>query len=114
MVCFIHRPEYYKIYQDEKGRNMRGMAEFIVAKHRNGAVDTVILRFRNEYARFQDPEEDEYIPAPGESVTYGSSAINGQEDNGQPTAPVPPNELPPVNDADTPFGPPPSSKDVPF
>ena len=110
MVCFIHRPEYYKIYQDEKGRNLRGMAEFIIAKHRNGAVDTVLLRFRNEYARFQDPDEDAYIPAPGEEMTYGSS-INGQ-DNTQVTdnTPVPP----PVNDMDTPFGPPPSSSDMPF
>ncbi len=111
MVCFIHRPEYYKIYQDEKGRNLRGMAEFIIAKHRNGAVDTVLLRFRNEYARFQDPDEDAYIPAPGEEMTYGSS-INGQ-DNALVTdnTPVP---LPPINDMDTPFGPPPSSSDMPF
>lgn len=111
MVCFIHRPEYYKIYQDEKGRNMRGMAEFIIAKHRNGAVDTVVLRFRNEYARFQDPEEDAYIPAPGETVTYGS-VIN--DDQGvDPDAPLP-SELPTVNDNDTPFGPPPSTANMPF
>lgn len=111
MVCFIHRPEYYKIYQDEKGRNLRGMAEFIIAKHRNGAVDTVLLRFRNEYARFQDPDEDVYIPAPGESVSYGS-AING-DDGGAADADVPPTPEP-VNDADTPFGPPPSRDDMPF
>ena len=113
MVCFIHRPEYYKIYQDEKGRNLKGMAEFIIAKHRNGAVDTVLLRFRNEYARFQDPDEDAYIPAPGESVTYGSSAINGEQGSDADEAPLP-SELPVVNDADTPFGPPPSRNDMPF
>ena len=111
MVCFIHRPEYYKIFQDEKGRNLRGMAEFIIAKHRNGAVDTVLLRFRNEYARFQDPDDDVYIPAPGESLTYGSS-IN-TEDADVPSAPAP-DALPAVNDADTPFGPPPPSNDMPF
>ena len=111
MVCFIHRPEYYKIYQDEKGRNLRGMAEFIIAKHRNGAVDTVLLRFRNEYARFQDPDEDVYIPAPGESVTLGSSL--NTEDSDAPGAPAP--DAPPVvNDADTPFGAPPPPGDMPF
>ena len=30
MVCFIHRPEYYKIYQDEKGHDLHGMAEIIM------------------------------------------------------------------------------------
>lgn len=46
MVCFIHRPEYYKIYSDEKGNDLHGMAEIIIAKHRNGAVGDVLLRFR--------------------------------------------------------------------
>lgn len=44
MVCFIHRPEYYKIYSDEKGNDLHGMAEIIIAKHRNGAVGDVLLR----------------------------------------------------------------------
>ena len=66
MVCFIHRPEYYKIYQDEKGRDLRGKAEIIIAKHRNGAVGDVLLEFRGEFARFSDPDENRYIPVPGE------------------------------------------------
>ena len=122
IVCFLHRPEYYKIYQDEKGRNMRGMAEFIIAKHRNGAVDTVLLRFRNEYVRFQDLDEEDYIPVPGESRTFESGAINGEVPNG-PELPTSETgggaspigaDLPPANDANTPFGPPPSSNDMPF
>ena len=72
MVCFIHRPEYYKIYQDEKGHDLHGMAEIIIAKHRNGAVGDVLLKFRGEYARFQDPEEDAYVPMPGEAVAFGA------------------------------------------
>ena len=66
MVCFIHRPEYYKIYQDTNGRDMRGMAQIIIAKHRNGSVGDVTLQFRSEYARFADPSESQYIPMPGE------------------------------------------------
>lgn len=57
MVLFIHRPEYYKIYQDEAGRDLRGKAEIIIAKHRNGAVGNVLLTFRGEFARFQNPED---------------------------------------------------------
>ena len=58
MVCFIHRPEYYKFYNDEKtGKDLRGLAEIIIAKHRSGATDDVYLRFRNKYAKFQNEDE---------------------------------------------------------
>ena len=58
MVCFIHRPEYYRIYEDEKGNSLIGMAEIIVAKHRNGATGDIRLRFKNEYAKFLNLDED--------------------------------------------------------
>lgn len=54
MVCFIHRPEYYKITEDEKGNDLRGLAEIIIAKHRNGAVGDVRLRFKGDFARFEN------------------------------------------------------------
>jgi len=58
MVCFIHRPEYYKIYEDEKGNDLRGLAEIIIAKHRNGAVGDVRLKFKGEFTRFANIDED--------------------------------------------------------
>lgn len=58
MVCFIHRPEYYRITEDEQGNSLIGMAEIIIAKHRAGPTADVRLRFRSELARFQDVEED--------------------------------------------------------
>ncbi len=58
MVCFIHRPEYYKIYEDEKGNDLRGLAEIIIAKHRSGSVGDVRLKFRGEFVRFQNMDED--------------------------------------------------------
>jgi replicative DNA helicase len=61
MVCFIHRPEYYKIYEDSQGKSTLGIAELIVAKHRNGAVGDVRLKFIKQFAKFTD-EEDDYIP----------------------------------------------------
>lgn len=66
MVIFIHRPEYYKIFQDDRGNDMRGMAEIIIAKHRNGALGKILLRFKGEFCRFSNPEEDMIIPMPGE------------------------------------------------
>ena len=63
MVIFIHRPEYYHIYADDKGRDLRGMAEIIIAKHRNGAVGDVLLTFKGQYTRFQNPEDDANSPS---------------------------------------------------
>ena len=68
IVCFIHRPEYYHIYNDEKSnKDLRGLGEIIVAKHRNGATDEIWLRFRSKFAKFQNEDEvadDDYgIPA---------------------------------------------------
>ncbi len=60
IVAFIHRPEYYKLFQDDSGNSTVGMAEIIVAKHRNGATDVIKLRFRNEQARFLDYDDMVY------------------------------------------------------
>lgn len=75
MVCFIHRPEYYKIYEDEKGNSMIGLAEIIVAKHRNGATGDITLRFKSEFARFQNLNED-YDVKGIEFVSKGSKRDN--------------------------------------
>ncbi len=62
MVCFIHRPEYYKITEDSQGNSLVGIGEIIIAKHRNGAVGDVNLRFRGVYAKFDNLNEgQEYI-----------------------------------------------------
>ncbi|MDR1887533.1 MAG: replicative DNA helicase [Prevotellaceae bacterium] len=57
LVIFIHRPEKYGMYEDENGNSMIGIAEIILAKHRNGAVGDVQLRFRSEEAKFYDLED---------------------------------------------------------
>lgn len=70
IVCFIHRPEYYtRSDQDANGNDIRGLAEFIVAKHRSGSVDDVKLRFKARFARFENWTEDESISMLG---TVGS------------------------------------------
>ena len=59
IVAFIHRPEYYGINTDENGMPTAGMAEIILAKHRNGAVTDVKLRFLKDQARFADMDVSE-------------------------------------------------------
>ena len=110
MVCFIHRPEYYKIYTDEKGNDLHGMAEIIIAKHRNGAVGDVLLRFRGEYARFQNPDDDMIVPMPGEEKKAPVLRSKMNNGGGQDFVPPPPADMPPM--PDNPFGAP--VPDVPF
>lgn len=89
MVCFIHRPEYYRLYNDEKtGKDLRGLGQIIVAKHRNGATDEIWLRFRSKLAKFQNEDEtwdenelNDYpaapLPEPGEiSVSSRMNDMN--------------------------------------
>ncbi len=110
MVCFIHRPEYYKIYTDEKGNDLHGMAEIIIAKHRNGAVGDVLLRFRGEYARFQNPDDEMIVPMPGEEKPAPVLRSKMNSGGGQDFVPPPPSDIPPM--PDNPFGA--SVPDVPF
>ncbi len=56
IVVFIHRPEYYGIDEDDSGNSLRGVAEIIIAKHRNGATGDVHLSFKKELAKFSDME----------------------------------------------------------
>ncbi len=74
MVCFIHRPEYYKIVEDAQGNSLLGIAEVIVAKHRNGATADVQLKFKNTYAKFMNKDDisDDDNPFAGEYQTISS------------------------------------------
>ncbi len=68
MVMFIHRPEYYNVTADAEGNDTRGVAELIVAKHRNGPVDSVKTRFIPQFTRFMDLEDS------GSIDDYGSAS----------------------------------------
>ncbi|HEU4451234.1 MAG TPA: replicative DNA helicase [Gaiellaceae bacterium] len=50
IVMFIYRDEYYNAEESDQ----QGLAEVIVAKHRNGPTDTVKLSFLKRYAKFSD------------------------------------------------------------
>ena len=56
IVSFLYRPEYYKIdeWDDEERSPALGQAEFIVAKHRNGGLSSIKLKFINSLGKFEN------------------------------------------------------------
>lgn len=60
IVSFIYRPEYYQILEDEEGNSLKGIGEIIVAKHRNGALDSVRLKWDGQYAKFSNLDDDAF------------------------------------------------------
>ncbi len=59
IVSFIYRPEYYKIdeWDDEERTPTQGQAEFIVAKHRNGGLDSIRLKFIGNLGKFDNLDD---------------------------------------------------------
>lgn len=57
VVCFLYRPEYYGLDVDDDNNSTRGVAEVIIAKHRNGALDTIRTRFVDKFIKFVDMDE---------------------------------------------------------
>lgn len=98
MIVFLYRPEYYKIEEDEMGRPTKGVGEVIIAKHRNGSLDTVFLRFIGKFTKFCDLEReyfgsssmDDSFPAGNDfpSRTIGSRL----NEFGKQNPPMPPEE----------------------
>ena len=56
IVSFLYRPEYYGIteWDDDMKTPSEGQGEFIVAKHRNGALDSIKLKFVANLGKFED------------------------------------------------------------
>ena len=88
MVLFVHRPEYYHIFQDDKGRDLHGMAEIIIAKHRKGATGDVLLTFRGEFTRFENPEDGRLM---SQSPQSGGEILSSKVDGVENGAPLPGN-----------------------
>ncbi|MFN7185511.1 MAG: DnaB-like helicase C-terminal domain-containing protein, partial [Alphaproteobacteria bacterium] len=74
VVMFVFREEYYlKRSQPKEGteehlkwqaamEQVHGLADIIVAKHRNGPIDTVTLQFQGELTRFENYIKPEFMP----------------------------------------------------
>lgn len=93
MVIFLHRPEYYGLPQSEDGSiDYRGKAEVIISKHRKGAVGIIMMDFKGEYTRFENPEDNRIAHRP---PTDGGEII-GSSMNDMPFPP--PTDYNPFND----------------
>ena len=86
MVLFVHRPEYYHIYEDSNHNDLRGMAQIIIAKHRKGATGDVLLKFQGQYTKFANPED---VPDEMPAADMGGEII-GSRMNDDPLPPPPP------------------------
>lgn len=82
IVSFIYRPEYYQIdeWDDEHHTPTAGQAELIVAKHRNGGLDNIRLKFIGELGKFDNLETSEMpmeivsrMNQPGNDDPFGTS-----------------------------------------
>ena len=67
--CFVlYRADYYaKAEESEEEEaikaNSKGLSEVIIAKHRNGPVDTRKLLFQSNITKFKNPLNDESFDA---------------------------------------------------
>ena len=82
IVSFIYRPEYYGMdeWDDDDRSSAEGQAEFIVSKHRNGALDSIRLKFISSLGKFEDLNNFN-----DSSLKYNSSINDGKKnlDNNQ-------------------------------
>ncbi|MBV2245880.1 MAG: replicative DNA helicase, partial [Lentimicrobium sp.] len=74
MVLFIYRPEYYNQTADAEGESIQGEAEISIAKHRNGALGEVKLKFIARYAKFVDPDN---LTADNDNIAPNTNFDNG-------------------------------------
>jgi replicative DNA helicase len=87
IVTFIYRPEYYKIYEWDNGDDSRGQGEIIIAKHRNGALENVRLKFTAEFAKFSDLDYYDNLESniSDESmISTASSSMNEENSDNAP------------------------------
>lgn len=66
MVQFLYRAEYYGITEDEDGNPTDGKAYLMIAKHRNGELKDIPMRFVKHCTRFEDwdPSDRDFEPKP--------------------------------------------------
>tara|TARA_B100000941_G_scaffold240151_1_gene183503 strand:- start:412 stop:1890 length:1479 start_codon:yes stop_codon:yes gene_type:complete len=85
IVTFIYRPEYYKIFEWDNGDDSRGQAEIMIAKHRNGSLANIRLKFTAEFARFSNLDyiDDLNDNDESSSMISISSSMNQDENDEQ-------------------------------
>tara|TARA_B100001564_G_C20634155_1_gene668820 strand:+ start:1 stop:1212 length:1212 start_codon:yes stop_codon:yes gene_type:complete len=85
IVTFIYRPEYYKIFEWDNGDDSRGQAEIMIAKHRNGSLANIRLKFTAEFAKFSNLDYmDEVNDNDENSSMISISSSMNQDENDEP------------------------------
>jgi len=80
IVIFIHRPEKFG-FNEREGVSLKGVANIIIAKHRNGAVTDIDLKFIENYAKFTDfNDPTDFIKEEDGSVTLKSKLNENNSD----------------------------------
>jgi replicative DNA helicase len=108
IVSFIYRPEYYKIdtWDDDAQTPTENQAELIVAKHRNGGLGEVRLKFIGNLGKFDNLEDNI------DTTQFFPSSMNNaaNDDTFKPERNIPSadsfdnlDELPPDGNGDVPF-----------
>lgn len=104
MVAFLYRAEYYGITEDATGNSTAGVGEVMIAKHRNGSLADIPLRFIGKYTKFEDLETDTFgmdmgggsFPSGGSSEFDMPSTMTFSSKINEPKPDTPPS--PPPND----------------
>src|SRR6056297_1741682 len=88
IVSFIYRPEHYKIeeWDDEERTPTDGQGEFIVAKHRNGGLENIRLKFIGHLGKFDNLEE---FDSPFEYHSKMNAGENDENEFNSPNLPNP-------------------------
>lgn len=98
VVLFLYRPDYYVKQGMEKFREIQykgqmisseGFAEAIIAKHRNGVVGTVAMRFVDHLTKFQDWDDVSAIPV----STFPEATSRKKEESGERNFQTPPDNI---------------------
>ena len=92
IVSFIYRPEYYGIqeWDDDERTPTSGQAELIVAKHRNGGLDKIRLKFVPSLGKFEDIQnydsshEFESRMNPDDLENFDSKSTDNSNDDNMP------------------------------
>jgi replicative DNA helicase len=85
MVMFIYRPEYYEVNANENGESTKGETHIRIAKHRNGALETIKLKALLHIQKFDEWDDDNIGGMLGGNFKpVGPSPIGGSpvQDNG--------------------------------
>jgi len=111
IVSFIYRPEYYGMLTDEDGASLENVGEIMIAKHRNGSVENVKLKFIKELAKFTNLDGDHLMHAGGDPFNANAGMLPTGEFDDNYSQPQSITRQSKMNDHDDDFA---ADNDAPF